>query len=465
MNPLISLGLKGFDPVSIDSQAQANMLQQGQLEAQRQQMAVNQLALQKDQRGEERRGRLNQLLATVDQDPTPNHTINRLMQNGFVDEAKGLRESFAKSLESESKSKLQGSQSAVADQEVRLKRLEVGKKVSSYVAQTSGALLERPDLTPQMAAQAFVNLANDYPGFGDPQRLQSQIDQMLQMNTDDLRRFLKQKQLESVDTLKQLEMQKLDVRNVNVGGKTVTQGVNPYSGEVRQLNEMTNTNSPDAVLADGRMRSEGAANRAITARGQNMTDARSRDNASMAMSKPFEVTGPDGQPLLVQQDKAGNIKPVTGFSAKTAAEKPLTEGQAKALSYASRMQAADVVIGKLAEEGTTTSTPFSRAPIVGGAINAVNSESKQKLDQAKRDFVNAVLRRESGAVISDSEFNNAEKQYFPQIGDSKGVIAQKKENRRISLEGIKEDVPKQKRSRVDEISAPIKPQFKILGVE
>lgn len=39
----------------------------------------------------------------------------------------------------------------------------------------------------------------------------------------------------------------------------------------------------------------------------------------------------------------------------------------------------------------------------------------QQYEQAKTNFVNAVLRRESGAKISDEEFDSAEKQYFVQI--------------------------------------------------
>lgn len=53
----------------------------------------------------------------------------------------------------------------------------------------------------------------------------------------------------------------------------------------------------------------------------------------------------------------------------------------------------------------------------------------QKFNQAKRNFVNAVLRNESGAVISPSEFDNADKQYFPQPGDTPEVLAQKAKNR------------------------------------
>lgn len=44
----------------------------------------------------------------------------------------------------------------------------------------------------------------------------------------------------------------------------------------------------------------------------------------------------------------------------------------------------------------------------------LQSAERQKFEQAKRNFVNAVLRNESGAVIADSEFKNADKQYFPQ---------------------------------------------------
>ena len=43
--------------------------------------------------------------------------------------------------------------------------------------------------------------------------------------------------------------------------------------------------------------------------------------------------------------------------------------------------------------------------------------------------MNAVLRQESGAAISPTEFDSAQKQYFPQSGDSQQVITQKAANR------------------------------------
>lgn len=59
----------------------------------------------------------------------------------------------------------------------------------------------------------------------------------------------------------------------------------------------------------------------------------------------------------------------------------------------------------------------------------LQSPEFQQFEQSKRNFVNSVLRNESGAVISEQEFKNAEKQYFPQPWDSPAVLAQKAKNR------------------------------------
>ncbi len=115
------------------------------------------------------------------------------------------------------------------------------------------------------------------------------------------------------------------------------------------------------------------------------------------------------------------------------------EGQGKAATYADRMAASDAVITD--NEGLNNGTGgwiagVAQNNVPDGAFNQVASPERQQATQAQRDFVNAVLRRESGAAISPSEFENAKKQYFPQPGDSPQTIAQKRENRRISTEGI-----------------------------
>jgi hypothetical protein len=131
--------------------------------------------------------------------------------------------------------------------------------------------------------------------------------------------------------------------------------------------------------------------------------------------------------------------------------KPPTEGQAKALMFGSRMAVADEVLGELERGGESQPGRIKQAvetfPGVGGALGmGVNSlptsmggpsDMQQQVEQAQRDFINAVLRRESGAAIADSEFRNAQRQYFPQPGDSPGVRRQKAANRQTAIAGFK----------------------------
>lgn len=83
--------------------------------------------------------------------------------------------------------------------------------------------------------------------------------------------------------------------------------------------------------------------------------------------------------------------------------------------------------------GTAANRPFIRDST---AFNMMASPERQKILQAQRDFVNALLRRESGAAISQGEFENAQRQYFPQPGDTPEVLTQKRLNRMQSIEGL-----------------------------
>ena len=91
--------------------------------------------------------------------------------------------------------------------------------------------------------------------------------------------------------------------------------------------------------------------------------------------------------------------------------------------------------------GEMEAIDYDRTALVGGGAqsllpNALRSSGRQQQDQAERNFVNAVLRKESGAVISENEFKNAEKQYFPRAGDSPQVIEQKSRNRLQALQNL-----------------------------
>ena len=115
-----------------------------------------------------------------------------------------------------------------------------------------------------------------------------------------------------------------------------------------------------------------------------------------------------------------------------------TEGEANAALYARRMFNSEPILRENEKAGTDLAQySIANAPLVPRVVrNKMHSESYQKYDQAKRDFINATLRRESGAVISDPEFDNANKQYFPQPGDSQEVLKQKQRNRQEAMIGI-----------------------------
>lgn len=101
--------------------------------------------------------------------------------------------------------------------------------------------------------------------------------------------------------------------------------------------------------------------------------------------------------------------------------KPQSADQLKAADFATRMQSADQIINQLQNVGASTNW--------GGlgqyAPNVLKSSDRQQLEQAQRTFLNAVLRRESGAAISPAEFDSGSKQYFPQPGDSPQVLQNK----------------------------------------
>lgn len=185
----------------------------------------------------------------------------------------------------------------------------------------------------------------------------------------------------------------------NLGGKTIYRGEN----SVTPLGSAQHTATPDALMTDRRARSEGALNRGVTMRGQDQTNQRAIDTT-----------------------------------------KPLTEAQGNAALFGARAAEADKVL-------TDPDLKYSRTALaakkgaesvwgIGGALgmagNALLSPDTQRVEQAQRDFVNAVLRKESGAAIAESEFDNATKQYFPQPGDSDDVVAQKARNRKTAIKGM-----------------------------
>ncbi len=149
---------------------------------------------------------------------------------------------------------------------------------------------------------------------------------------------------------------------------------------------------------------------------------------------------------MVFDPRTGRMAPAVGADGQPVGSgKPLTEFQGKSTSFGMRADAASRVIDQVGQGGKVQPSLIKRAaeavPLIGEglgmAANSLQTPEQQQVEQAQRDFVNAVLRQESGAAVSAAEFDNARKQYFPQPGDSPEVVAQKKANRESAINGFR----------------------------
>lgn len=106
-----------------------------------------------------------------------------------------------------------------------------------------------------------------------------------------------------------------------------------------------------------------------------------------------------------------------------------TEFAKKSFGFGTRMNDSEKAIDAFAEKMNKWYSTVWLEAWTSMLPNFLKSDERQQFEQAQRNFVNSVLRQESGAAIADSEFENAKKQYFPMPWDSKAVMDQKKQNR------------------------------------
>jgi hypothetical protein len=125
---------------------------------------------------------------------------------------------------------------------------------------------------------------------------------------------------------------------------------------------------------------------------------------------------------------------------KPAASKPATGAQQKALGFYQRVEGAmkniDADEPEIAKMGLGGQLRRDLAP------NLLQAPVSRRFNQARDDFINASLRRESGAAISDAEYARFNKIYFPVPGDDKATLAQKKRSREIQLQSLKTEAGK-----------------------
>jgi len=145
----------------------------------------------------------------------------------------------------------------------------------------------------------------------------------------------------------------------------------------------------------------------------------------------FMIDGGSKSGFAIRTTPDGGFEFVQG----SASMKPLTESQAKATGFYGRMKLLSPTIDSLESQGTQFFDSIVKGiPIAG---NYLTSPEYKQYMYAKDNWIAAQLRDESGAAIGSDEYMNADKQYFPQLGDTPEVIEQKRKLRRQAEEAMR----------------------------
>ena len=167
-------------------------------------------------------------------------------------------------------------------------------------------------------------------------------------------------------------------------------------------------------------------------------------------------------PKFAKEQKQRNLEKAAEIRAKGMQEAAggVKQNEAQAGGYASRMQDATSVMDELEKSGFHRESPkyesmvdFTKVPLIGKYAKYLTPEDLARQEQAERNFINAVLRRESGANITPTEFSSYEKQYFPRPGDTPKVLEQKKQNRIDALAALQAEAGPDAMKKIQDLRA------------
>lgn len=234
------------------------MAQVLQIQGMQDQQKMNALKTQEYQDGLARKNKLMETLGG--QYAKPEEREEALLRSGFVDEAAKLTKNRVDSL------KVQ------ADTDKN--KVEAAHKRVAAWGQGMGFVRQAPTAENAVATvQHLVNMGVMPEEQGQRHLAQIQSDPSPQA----IARWAEMGFRAALDTKEQLTK----FQTNNIGGQTVTQGIDPVTGKASTVSAIQNTQSPDNAASNARMAADAAASRAVQIRGQNLTDARSRESASL----------------------------------------------------------------------------------------------------------------------------------------------------------------------------------------
>jgi hypothetical protein len=288
-------------------------------------------------------------------------------------------------------------------------------QASAQVAQATQTAQSMQPQQPQQ--QGGVNLqaimeAAQNPFTPEPVRKMAldfiQNEQMKQSPEYQAEQQMKQLQLQK----SQFELQKMqnpDARFENIGGRLVQ--INP-DGTVKEAYAPP----PEPVKEPAK---PAEIQEYEYAKGQGFPGTFQDWKASQKGGMALQVDPATGQVTFQQ---GGNIK-------------PMTEAQSKDTVYAVRAEGALPLLDSMDRElaGVQGNT-LGQLPVIG---NFLKPEAFQKAEQASNEFLQALLRKDTGAVITEGEQVLYGNTYIPRMGDGPEVIEQKIQSRYRALQAMK----------------------------
>jgi hypothetical protein len=226
-----------------------------------------------------------------------------------------------------------------------------------------------------------------------------------------------------------------------------SQFVNTPAG-VMKIDKITGATTPVVDATGKPVKDVSAAQAEETKRANAEQEKIARFNAKIAADRQkleqYKVDNPEKEikeadGVFVAVDKrSGKATPITVGGKPLESGKPLNESEGKAVAFGIRMKEANSLLDSLSAKGTDMPAIGAGAQYgIGGIINAATaSPAQQQVLQAKRNFITANLRKESGAVIGAEELDMEDQKYFPQLGDSEAVKAQKKKSRETAIRAM-----------------------------
>ena len=407
IDPSIALDVK---PVQLPNPLEQYMQVQQIQQAQNQSRLADLMYGEKQQQVARTQG-LRDLAKGWSADTTDEQRANSLRNNAYFDEADKLETALL------NRTKVKAD-AAKAQADAHAKQIETAGKQLDMAGQAFGYVRSNP--TRENAHAALDYLATN--GVYSPEQV-AQLKGMVDANPANIQGLADQAFRASLAAKDQLP--KIDTRNL--GSTTETFSVEPVTGAVKVLNTAKNTVSPDAALQANTMR-----------RGQDMTDARAREQIAAGKVPSGYRQGPDGTLVAIPGGPADSNN------------KPLTEDQAKSTGWLVQAENAwkNMQAVGLGKDGKPTDaskpgrieTALSAAlPFAAGeaAANSWRSANRQKFLQGASSLSEALLRAATGAGVNKDEATQKVRELTPVWGDSDEVIKQKMDSIPLYIETLK----------------------------